>query len=97
MTSAPAKNTDNAEDAALLRLKRLRFRSAHRGCKETDIVLGEFFEARAATLTPSQLNLFEALLDEADQDIWDWVSGKSAPPASHYDPLLDILRDFRKR
>mgnify|MGYP000976101311 CR=1 FL=1 len=62
-----------------IRLKRLRFRSGHRGCKETDIVLGGFAEAGLAALSEPMLALYEKLLEENDNDIWDWLTGKPAP------------------
>ncbi len=75
-------------------LKRLRYRSWHRGCKETDLVLGRYCEARIDTLEETELNRFEALLDEDDADIWAWLTGKKDCPKPEFAPLLDELRNF---
>jgi antitoxin CptB len=72
-------------------LKRLYYRSWHRGCKETDLILGSFAEHRLAELSPELLAVYERLLDEDDVDIWDWVIGKKTPKAE-YGGLIDILR-----
>jgi len=70
-------------------LKRLRYRSWHRGCKETDLILGRFADDKLADLAPAQLSVYEKLLDENDADIWDWISGKEAP--KEYTELLGML------
>ncbi|MDX2072766.1 MAG: succinate dehydrogenase assembly factor 2 [Alphaproteobacteria bacterium] len=62
------------------RLKRLQFRSWHRGWKETDLILGQFADARLSTLSPAQLAAYDTLLDRDDDQIWGWITGKEAPP-----------------
>jgi len=75
-----------------LHLKRLRYRSGHRGCKETDLILGNFSESRLAGLNPVLLALYERLLDEDDADIWNWLTGKSTPPIAEYEELLAEMK-----
>jgi antitoxin CptB len=75
-------------------LKRLQYRSLHRGCKETDLVLGNFAESALGALEAPQLALYERLLDEDDADIWDWLTGKTIPPVPEYIPLLDMLKGY---
>ncbi|MDE3059710.1 MAG: succinate dehydrogenase assembly factor 2 [Pseudomonadota bacterium] len=76
-------------DHALL-LKRLRYRSWHRGCKETDLVLGNFADTHLAGLAPELLPAYERLLDENDADIWEWLAGKASSPAE-YEELLVMM------
>jgi succinate dehydrogenase flavin-adding protein (antitoxin of CptAB toxin-antitoxin module) len=75
------------------RRKKILFRSLHRGCKETDIVFERFANRYLDGLSDRELDLFEALLDEPDWDIWDAVSNpnSTALPA-HYAPLIEKLR-----
>lgn len=73
-------------------LKRLTYRSLHRGCKETDLVLGTYCTRNAETLSDRELTLFESLLDEDDADIWAWLIEKTPCPKAEYAPLLDQLR-----
>jgi antitoxin CptB len=76
------------------RLKRLRYRSWHRGCKETDIILGNFADQRLTGLSPALLDLYEQLLEESDSDIWEWLNHKDAPAAAPYRPLIDLLKEY---
>lgn len=73
-------------------LKRLTYRSWHRGCKETDLVLGTYCANRAAQMDEASMRLFEAFLDEDDAEIWAWLTEKTPCPKPEYAPLLDELR-----
>ena len=73
-------------------LKRLTYRSWHRGCKETDLVLGTYCVQRVEQLDDSNLALFEAFLDEDDAEIWAWLTEKTPCPKLQYAPLLAELR-----
>jgi antitoxin CptB len=74
------------------RLKRLYFRSSHRGSKETDLILGPYAHVHLKFMNEAALDEFEAFLDEGDNDIWDWVSGKSLPHDGRYHTLITELR-----
>lgn len=74
-----------------LRLKRLHYRSWHRGCKETDLILGRFADGRLSALDGPLLNLYEQFLEEEDADIWAWLTGKPAP--EEYIVLLKLLQN----
>lgn len=63
------------------RLKRLAMRSARRGTKEMDIILGRYAEAHLAAMDAGGLDLYDALLDENDQDLYQWVTGQIAAPS----------------
>ena len=56
-----------------IRRKRLLFRSWHRGTRESDLILGRFADSHLAGFDEAQLDRYEALLDCADADIFDWV------------------------
>jgi antitoxin CptB len=77
------------------RRKRLLFRSWHRGTKETDLLLGSFAERHLATLSEAQLDGYEALLDSDDGDLFDWITGRTAPPAGCDGQIMRLLRAFR--
>ena len=72
-------------------LKKLYFRSAHRGSKETDIILGEYAENKLQNMNDVELAEFEEFLAENDTDIWNWVIGKTAPENGRYQRLLGEL------
>ena len=73
-----------------LRLKRLKIRSWRRGTKEMDMILGPFFDAVGADLSEADLDAYERLLGENDQDLYMWFSGQSGMPSEHSEILLLI-------
>ena len=77
-----------------LRKKRLLFRSWHRGTRESDLILGRFAEAHLAQFDAAQLDRYEALLDCADADLFDWVAGRAAPPARYDHDVMRLLLAF---
>ena len=74
-----------------IRRKRLLFRSWHRGTRESDLILGRFADAQLAGFDDGQLDRYEALLDCADADIFDWVSGRAEPPPEHDHDVTRLL------
>lgn len=62
------------------RLKRLQMRSMRRGIKEMDIILSRYADAHLAGMDEPALDLYEALLNENDQDLYQWVSGQAEAP-----------------
>jgi antitoxin CptB len=83
------------DEAAEIRRKRLLYQSGHRGTKESDLLLGAFAAAHLQDLGPAELDRFEALLDESDNDLFDWISGRAAPPAEKMSDVLRLLLSFR--
>ncbi|MXQ08784.1 succinate dehydrogenase assembly factor 2 [Alphaproteobacteria bacterium GH1-50] len=75
------------------REKRLSIRSWRRGTREMDMLLGPFSDARLATLDDATLDLYEVMLSENDQDLYQWVSGQ-APAPDTFSNLLDQVRAF---
>lgn len=82
-------------DQLEIRRKRLLFQSWHRGTRETDLLLGSFAEKHLAQLSVAQLDSYEALLNENDADIFDWIVRRNEPPASVRSDVLDMLLAFR--
>ena len=70
--------------------KRMIYRSKNRGCKEMDIVLGNFAAGGINLLNANELNLYSNLLEEADNDIWDWISSKEQTPEKYSDLIRKI-------
>jgi antitoxin CptB len=78
------------------RRKRLRYRSWHRGCKETDLIFGPFADAHVAGLSEAEISSFEALLDEADNDLFEWLTGRVRPPERVLTELWRRLESFNR-
>src|SRR3989338_7424820 len=76
------------------RLKKIRLRAWRRGFREADLILGPFADLHCPKMTASQLDAFEALMEEADQDIYDWYLGRSEV-APHIDrEIFALLKAF---
>jgi antitoxin CptB len=76
------------------RLKRLKFRAHHMGSNENDILFGGFAEKYIETLTPEQLDRFEALIAETDTDLFVWVTGKEPVPERLDHDVMAMLKAF---
>ncbi len=70
------------------RLKRLRFRSWHRGTKEADLMIGGFYDAHAQSWNDDEIAWFESLMHEEDVDIMGWAIGTIVPPARAAGPMM---------
>lgn len=73
------------------RVKRLKIRSWRRGIREMDLILGPWFDREGANLSEAELDHYEALLEENDQALYAWVSGREKPPETFAD-LVARLR-----
>jgi antitoxin CptB len=83
------------KDNHTTRLKRILYRSSNRGWKETDLLIGKFAERNLHSLNAQELDDFEALLDESDPDIFDWVTGKLAVPQKFDTGVMAKLKRFK--
>lgn len=78
------------EEGRTARLKRLHMRSMRRGTKEMDLILMRFAAARLEAMNAPALDAYDALLEENDQDLYQWVSGQASAPARHAALIADI-------
>ena len=72
------------------RLKRLAMRSMRRGIKEMDLILIAYSDARLATMSDAELDAYDALLSENDQDLYQWVSGQQDAPETLRPMIAEI-------
>lgn len=78
------------------RLKRLMFRAHHMGSNENDILFGGFAEKYLTTLSPEQIDRFETLIAETDNDLFNWVTGKEPVPAHLDHDVMAMVKAFVK-
>lgn len=76
------------------RRKRLVHRSRYRGVKESDLLFGHFAATYLPLLNDDQLDRYEALLGESDQDILAWIYGRVPVPPQHDNEVFAMLRRF---
>ena len=73
-----------------IRLKRLQMRSMRRGIKEMDLILSRYAQAKLAVFDAASLDCYEDLLNENDQDLYQWVSGQAPSPRRISEMIEDI-------
>ena len=54
-------------------IKKLLYRSNHRGTKEMDLLIGGFANENIKKLTPIELKEFEILLNFTDKELSSWL------------------------
>ena len=79
-------------DPEFVRRRMLRFRSWHRGTKESDLLLGSFADRYLAEMTPAQLDDYEALLEKPDHEIYNWKVGRDPVPPELETEIMALLK-----
>lgn len=78
------------------RIKRLRMRSMRRGIKEMDIILIRYSDQSIESMSDAELTLYDALLSENDQDLYQWVTGQVPAPERFAGMIEEISQVFQK-
>lgn len=78
------------------RIKRMKMRSMRRGIKEMDLILTAYADRNLAAMDETQLDTYDAMLLENDQDLYQWVTGQTAAPAPLANLIADIAQTFQK-
>ena len=78
------------------RRKKLLFHSQHCGMKENDILLGRFAAEMIMSLSESEIDAFESLLRETDNDIYNWVTERDPVPMRLDKAFVEKLILFNK-
>ena len=83
---------ETAGEHLALRRKRLRYRAWHRGTREMDLILGPYADAKLPAMSAAELDRFEALLEELDTELFDWLMGvEPIPHHADHQLLADLL------
>ena len=77
-------------------IKELLYRSEHRGCKETDILLGEFAAASLVGMSDELLKDYAELIAHNDANIFAWLTGQMPYPANLNHELLEQIKIFHQ-
>ena len=73
-------------------LARLRW-ACRRGMLELDFLLQRFFDKEYLQLSPAAQKNFEELLSCNDQELFDWLVKKMAPPKKFMEMIKKILEN----
>jgi len=76
------------------RLKRLRFRSWHRGTKEADMMIGGFFDRYGAGWSDEEIDWYERFLEEQDVDIMAWAIGTQPVPERFQGEMMRKIKEL---
>jgi antitoxin CptB len=77
------------------RLKKLKLRAWRRGFREADLILGPFADKHVQNFSAAELDWFERLLEQPDQDLYAWILDRTPTPAEFDGPLMAQLKAFR--
>ncbi len=70
---------------------RLRW-AVRRGMLELDLVLSPFLEHHYDALPPENRELFRQLLEEQDQDLFNWFIHRQQPPTAELQKIVSLIR-----
>ena len=76
------------------RIRRLIYQSSYTGTRETDLLLGQFANRYLNDLEDQQLDDYEALLSQGDQNILAWVRGDLKIPDNLNGTVFLLVKDF---
>ena len=76
-----------------IKSKRLKMRSMRRGIKEMDLILKNFADLNLNLMSELELENFENLLLENDQDLYQWSTGQVHPKKEFVD-LIENIKNF---
>ncbi|MGL9761008.1 MAG: succinate dehydrogenase assembly factor 2 [Wolbachia sp.] len=82
-------------DTFLLR-KKLMYRSWHRGCKETDMLLGYFALKYLNKFSLNELIEYEKIVDLDDYELYCYVTRKANLPSNLDSKIMDLITCFIK-
>lgn len=82
------------ENGKNILLNKLIYQSWHRGCKETDILLGDFAKSEIASLSSEELETYAQLIEENDWDIYEWILNETANIPQKYLNIIAKIRTF---
>jgi antitoxin CptB len=77
------------------RIKQLRYRAWRRGFREHDFLMGTFADTKLAAQDDGGLNAFEALLDQADWDVYYWIVGQKPVPPAFESAIMTQLQGMK--
>ncbi|MCU0882783.1 MAG: succinate dehydrogenase assembly factor 2 [Hyphomonadaceae bacterium] len=79
-------------DAREIRIKQLRFRAWRRGFREHDFLMGTFADQKLDGLDSKGLDAFEDLLEQADWDVYYWITSQRPVPPEFDSPVMEGLK-----
>ena len=76
------------------RRRRILFRAWHRGIREMDLIMGRFADAAIDTMSDTELDDFERLIEVPDRDLFRWITGEDATPSNFDTAIFRRVKTF---
>ena len=76
-------------------IKKIIYRSSHRGSKEMDLLLGKFVKKIIKDLSYSNLTELEKILEIEDEVLFQWFFNKKDSYLIPNNKISQLLRDFK--
>ncbi|MDC0864631.1 succinate dehydrogenase assembly factor 2 [Rickettsiaceae bacterium] len=76
-------------------IKKLLYQSCNRGCKETDLIIGNFAKNHIREMTDQELHMFQKILHLPDTNIYDWYTKKKSVPLEHSSEIMNKILNFK--
>ncbi len=70
--------------------------ACRRGMLELDVLLGNFLEEAYPGLSEADQASFVALLDEADPDLFAWLTGHTSPTQPKFVEIVGKIREHAR-
>ena len=84
-------------DSNVERRKRLMYRSAHRGCKEMDILLGSFALDYLHLLGDDKVAKYEEIVELDDALLYSYVTGATPVTGNIDEELIKLISNYASR
>lgn len=75
-------------------IKKLLYQSCNRGCKETDLIIGQFAKQNIENMSDNDLQIFNQILQLPDADIYDWYTKKKPLPKENSSSIMTQILNF---
>ena len=75
-------------------IKKLLYQSCNRGCKETDLIIGQFAKKNIEKMTDNELKIFAHILEQNDADLYDWYVKKKPVPEENLSTIMTKILNF---
>jgi antitoxin CptB len=70
--------------------------ACRRGMLELDVLLGKFLEEAYSNLQATEQANFVNLLSQSDQDLFNWLTGKTPCPDQNLSNMIEKVREHAK-
>jgi antitoxin CptB len=77
------------------RRRRVLFHAWHRGIREMDLIFGQFADNELGAMSDDELDAFESILSEDDNDLFKWICGEKEIPVHLQTELFQRITAFR--